>query len=117
MKFFRFDASLGSRYLNNNSRDVIMTRAALGKGESKIGTMYLGGNSLIGLHQADKRAVLLVVQGALWVAGNNHARTTLLPGRGVLIEQNEHYEAGSDTAAVVVVVEGAVDLPEGAVEL
>jgi hypothetical protein len=115
MQFFRFDASLGSSYKVNNSRDVIMTKAVRTTGESKVGAMYLGGNSLIGLHQADKRVVLLVVQGAVWIAGTNHARTTLLPGRGALIEQGEHYEAGSDTAAVVMVVEGAVEMPEGTV--
>ncbi len=61
---------------------------------------------VVGRHPAAVAQLFVVVRGSGWVSGADGEREPIEPGQGVVWEQGEEHESGSDTGMTALVLEG-----------
>ena len=69
--------------------------------------MRLGPGGSVGYHQASTPQLFAVLEGVGWItSGQDRARETIAAGGGVIWDEGEWHEVGTDTGLVAIVVEG-----------
>ncbi|WHZ04031.1 AraC family ligand binding domain-containing protein [Neobacillus sp. YX16] len=104
MKFYSFSKENGKQITKFNS-DFIMTRIIQTNKDASIGCMHLGGNGLIGFHQAVGPQLLLILNGEGLVSINQEEYHKVQPGDAVFWEKDEWHETKSENGLTAIVIE------------
>ncbi|ART77032.1 cupin [Sutcliffiella horikoshii] len=105
MKFFRFDKEIGFPIKQYDSQGAHFIKVCRNKQENSIGFIQLDAGGVVGYHQATVQQLFIVVQGDGWVTGTDREKTPIKSGEGVMWEEGEWHESGSESGMLALVVE------------
>ncbi|TYS68251.1 cupin domain-containing protein [Sutcliffiella horikoshii] len=105
MKFFRFDKEVGFPIKHYDSQAAHFIKVSRNKQENSIGFIQLDAGGVVGYHQATVQQLFIVVQGEGWVTGTDRERISIRSGEGVMWEEGEWHESGSESGMLALVVE------------
>ncbi|SFB06276.1 MULTISPECIES: cupin [unclassified Bacillus (in: firmicutes)] len=105
MKIFRFDLGVG-RKIDKFDSNFIMSRISVVEGRVHIGCMHLEAEGLIGRHEAPIPQLLLIMNGAGQVSGEDGERVNVQSGDAVFWTQGESHETVSQNGLTAIVIEG-----------
>lgn len=105
MIFFRFDKEIGfpiKRYDSLTAHFITVLRS---KEETSVGFIHIEAGGVVGYHQASVQQLFIVVQGGGWVTGTNREKMVIESGEGVMWEEGEWHESGSESGMLALVIE------------
>ncbi|MDQ0208400.1 cupin domain-containing protein [Alkalicoccobacillus murimartini] len=105
MKLYRFDSDVGKNVTHFNSKNSTFVPLSRNKPVS-VGTMYLGEDSVLGMHPAASNQLFLVVSGEGWVKTPGNEKIHIQKGTAAFWEVGEEHESGSDAGMTVMILEG-----------
>ncbi|WP_211655419.1 cupin domain-containing protein [Planococcus alpniumensis] len=104
MELFKFDKNNGKQISKFNS-DFIMSRITQTAQPAHIGCMHLGGDGVVGYHQAVSPQLLLIVSGEGLVRGEQEEYFKVETGDAVFWNKGEWHETKTDTGLMAIVIE------------
>lgn len=105
MKRFDFSRGKAEAITRFESSGVSSVALGHGTGASHAYCLYYEPGGVIGEHPTGFCQLFLVLQGTAWVAGEDGERLNLTAGQGAFFESGELHSKGSDTGAVVIMMQ------------
>ncbi|KPB03790.1 cupin domain-containing protein [Bacillus sp. CHD6a] len=105
MKFFRFEKEVGFPIKQFDSKEAHYIKVWRSKQENNVGFIQIDAGGVVGYHQATVQQLFIVVQGEGWVTGTDREKISIKSGEGVMWEEGEWHESGSENGMLAIVIE------------
>jgi quercetin dioxygenase-like cupin family protein len=112
MKIFTFHQKDGRTINMFDSRGATIHPLLRPEKPFQIGCMYLGQDSVLGMHEAKCPQLFIVTDGSGWVKIEGGEKVPVEKGMAVYWETGENHESGSDTGMTAIIAEGEEFDPE-----
>lgn len=113
MKIYQFSKDSGNAINNYNSLYSFYTKIMKTVEPTNIGFIYIEAGGVVGLHEAPVPQLFIVIQGEGWVCGKDREKLLVKQGKGILWQEGEAHESGSDNGLTALVIQSTqIDLLE-----
>jgi mannose-6-phosphate isomerase-like protein (cupin superfamily) len=117
MKIFTYHQQDGRTIDRFDSRGAVIHPLVKSGKPFQIGCMYLGQNSVLGMHKAMCPQVFIVTDGSGMVMIEGGEKVPVEKGTAVFWDTGENHESGSHTGMTAIVAEGEEFDPEKFLDL
>jgi len=110
MKIYKFTKEVSRKIEEFGSSNFYIAPIIRSKEQFiQVGCMYIEKGGHIGIHEATKPQLFMVVEGEGWVQGREKEKINISKGEAAFWEKGEIHTAGTDTGLTAITIEGTID--------